>query len=181
MATTRGKAPGDWREERRRRAWALKQQGWSQRQIAVALGVTEGAVSQWVKRAREGGGVAALTAGVAPGPTPKLTATQREQIPELLRKGAEHYGFIGAVWTPPRVAEVIQRTFGVRYHPDHVRRLLHGLRWSVQKPVRRASQRKEAAIRTWREERWPAIKRGLKTRNGPSSGSMKPASGSYRA
>src|SRR4051794_26819845 len=116
MGTTTSKAPRDWREERRRRAWALKQQGWSQRRIAEALGVTEGAVSQWLKQAREGGGVAALRARVAPGPTPKLTAAQREQLPALLQRGAEHYGFIGAVWTTKRVAAVIQRHFGVRYH-----------------------------------------------------------------
>ena len=40
---------GDWREARRFRAWALKEQGWSQVRIAEALGVTEGAVSQWFK------------------------------------------------------------------------------------------------------------------------------------
>ena len=48
----------DWRAERRKRAWALKQQGWLQKDIAAALGVSEGAVSQWLKRAREAGGIA---------------------------------------------------------------------------------------------------------------------------
>ena len=45
----------DWREGRRRRAWELKQQGWKQTAIAAALGITPGAVSQWLKRAREDG------------------------------------------------------------------------------------------------------------------------------
>jgi predicted transcriptional regulator len=45
----------DWREGRRLRAWELKQEGWTQQQIADALGVSKGAVSQWMKRAREGG------------------------------------------------------------------------------------------------------------------------------
>jgi transposase len=45
----------DWREERRKRAWNLKQQGWKRKEIAIALGVTEGAVSQWIKQGREGG------------------------------------------------------------------------------------------------------------------------------
>ena len=44
----------DWREGRRLRAFELKQQGWSQQRIAEALGVSKGAVSQWMKRAREG-------------------------------------------------------------------------------------------------------------------------------
>lgn len=44
----------DWREGRRLRAFELKKRGWTQRDIADALGVTEGPVSQWMKRAREG-------------------------------------------------------------------------------------------------------------------------------
>jgi transcriptional regulator with XRE-family HTH domain len=40
----------DWREERRKRAWDLKEQGWRQKDIAEALGVSEGAVSPWLSR-----------------------------------------------------------------------------------------------------------------------------------
>src|SRR3954453_19653548 len=97
MAQEAGRAKG-WREERRLRAWALKAKGWSQQKIAEALGVTGGAVSQWMRRGREGG-VEALERRVAPGPTPKLTAEQRAQVPELLGRGAEAFGFRGDVWT----------------------------------------------------------------------------------
>src|SRR5438876_11633595 len=62
--------PRDWNEGRRLRAWELKQQGWKQRAIAAALGVTEGAVSQWIKRARQGG-PEALRRRTAPGGRPK--------------------------------------------------------------------------------------------------------------
>jgi transposase len=47
--------PRTWKEARRLQAWHLKQQGWPQRQMAEALGVSEGAVSQWMKRAHDGG------------------------------------------------------------------------------------------------------------------------------
>jgi transposase len=154
---TRGRIH-DWREGRRLRALELKEQGWSQRMIATALGVTEGAVSQWLRRAREGGGAEALRHRPSPGRPPKLTPEQRAQIPDLLAKGAEAYGFIGPVWTPARVAAVIERTFGVRYAPSHVARLLRQRRWSVQKPERRATQRDEAAIARWWDETWPALK-----------------------
>jgi transposase len=53
----------------------------------------------------------------------RLTEEQKAQIPQLLAKGAEAYGFRGDVWTARRVAEVIERTFGVHYHRDHVGRL----------------------------------------------------------
>src|SRR5215208_3102109 len=50
----------NWREGRRLGAFELKEQGWKQKEIAKALGVTEGAVSQWMKRAREQQGVEGL-------------------------------------------------------------------------------------------------------------------------
>ncbi len=167
---TQAKPPVEWREGRRLRAWELKRQGWSQQAIADALGVTAGAVSQWMRRAGEGG-VEGLRRRVAPGPPPKLTAEQRGQLPTLLARGAEAFGFRGEVWTAKRVAAVIRREFGVRYHPNHVGKLLRAAGWSVQKPVRRASQRDEAAIGAWYAERWPALKRGPTGKAGRSSGS----------
>ena len=165
MATTALSSPHDWREARRLRAWELKQQGWKQRTIAAALGVTPGAVSQWLKRAATGG-VAALRNRLRPGPTPKLTPEQRARIPELLARGAEAYGFVGDVWTTTRVAAVIEREFGVRYHPAHVSRLLRAFGWSVQRPIRRATQRDESAIAAWYAEHWPALKKGPKPQGG---------------
>jgi transposase len=149
----------DWREERRKRAWALKQEGWPQKDIARALGVSEGAVSQWLKRAREVGGIEALKRRPAPGTTPRLRAEQRAQLPTLLARGAEAYGFRGDVWTARRVAQLITDTFGVRYHRDHVSRVLRQIGWSRQRPVTRATQRDEQAIKQWQEERWPALRK----------------------
>jgi len=159
----------DWREERRMRAWKLKEQGWQQKEIAGALGVTEGAVSQWLKRGRAEG-VEALKAHPPLGMTPRLTAEQKVQIPELLARGAQAYGFRGDVWTASRVAEVIARMFGVRYHRDHVGKLLREAGWSRQKPVERARQRDEEAIKKWGEERWPALKKKPSRTKPPSFG-----------
>ncbi len=160
----------DWREERRKRAWVLKQEGWLQKDIAAALGVSEGAVSQWLKRAREQGGVEALARRPPPGMRARLSPEQRAQIPALLARGAEAHGFRGDVWTAKRVAEVIRRAFGVRYHRDHVSRLLRQLGWSRQQPVERATQRNEAAIQQWYEQRWPTLKKGPRRKGAPSSG-----------
>lgn len=159
----------DWGEGRRRRAWELKQQGWKQTAIAAALGVTPGAVSQWLKRAREEG-VEALRGHPAAGPTPRLTPEQQARIPALLARGAPAWGFVGEVWTCKRVAAVIRRTFGVSYHPAHVYRLLQRLEHSVPRPVDRATQRDEDAIARWWQERWPALKKKRATRGGRSSG-----------
>ena len=161
--------PLDWRDGRRQRAWELKEQGWKQTAIAAALGVTPGAVSQWLKRARTQG-VQALRGHPAAGPMPRLTPEQQAQIPALLARGAPAWGFVGEVWTCKRVGEVIRRTFGVAYHPAHVYRLLQRLEHSVQRPVDRAAQRDEDASALWWRERWPALKKKRTTRGGRSSG-----------
>src|SRR5918994_613873 len=149
----------NWREGRRLRALELKERGWKQSEIAEALGVSEGAVSQWMKRAREEG-TQALRHKPPPGAPSRLSDEQRARLPELLAQGAEAHGFRGEVWTCQRVAVVIRREFGVSYHPAHVSRLLKVLRQSVQKPKRRAEQRDEEAIDNWKDKKWPSLKRG---------------------
>jgi transposase len=111
MDNSLSKGATDWREGRRLRAFELKQEGWSQQQIAEALGVSKGAVSQWMKLAREGG-VEALKRQPAPGALPRLSEHQRAKVPELLERGAEAHGFRGEAWTCERVAKVIRREFG---------------------------------------------------------------------
>lgn len=149
-------------------AWHLKQRGWSQRQIAEALGVSEGAVSQWMTRARDIG-PEALRRRPPPGAPRRLSPAQLARLPDLLHRGPTAYGFRGELWTRSRVAAIIRLEFGVSYHPRHVGRLLDSLRWSPQKPVRRAQQRNEAAIAQWRDETWPAIKRGRRLNSKRSS------------
>jgi transposase len=157
MEKTLSSQASDWREGRRLRAFELKKRGWKQTEIADALGVTEGAVSQWMKRAREEG-VEGLRHKPPPGATPRLSEDERAELAELLALGAEAHGFRGEVWTCERVALVIRREFGVSYHPAHVSRLLKALRQSLQKPQRRAEQRDEEAIERWKEKKWPSLK-----------------------
>jgi len=136
------------KEFRRLRAWELHRDGWSGQEIAEALGVSEAAVSQWLAKARTAGPEALRAAWR--GSRPRLTEEQRARLPELLARGAEAFGFAGALWTTARIADVIEREFGVRYHRDHIGKLLRRCGWTYQKPVRRASQRDEAAIAAWK-------------------------------
>lgn len=168
MKTQDDELPRDWREGRRFRALELHEAGWIGERIAEALGVTAGAVSQWLARARVGGREA-LRTHPPPGPKAKLTAEQRAALPELLAKGAEAYDFVGDVWTAKRVALMINREFGVRYHPAHLSRLLRQQGLSVQKPVVRATQRNEAAVAAWQAERWPALEVKPRLRTARSS------------
>ena len=169
MSTTDRNPPRSWQEGRRLRAWELSQQGWTQQQIAQALGVTQGAISQWLKRATLHG-IEALRDHPAPGAKPLLSADQRTQLVTLLCEGAEAFGFRGDVWTCRRVAQLIKDQFQVSYHPDHVGRLLRQLGWSPQRPVVRATERDEAAIAAWYAEGWPALKKRRSTKAERSSG-----------
>jgi transposase len=148
----------DLKELRRRRALELDRAGWLQADIAAALGVSNGAVSKWLAAARRGG-PDALRARPIPGRPPRLSDQQKQRLPELLWEGAEAHGFRGEVWTCARVAKAIERTSGVRYHKDHVGRLLKGLGWTPQVPAVRAVQRDEEAIERWRVEVWPERKK----------------------
>jgi transposase len=150
--------PPECREWRRFRALYLKRRGWYQRDIAEALDVSEVTVSDWLALVRDGG-PDALRARSSPGPPPKLTASQKRSIPELLWHGPEAYGFRGLVWTCARIARVIEEEFGVRYHKGHIGRILKALRWTPQKPIKRAIQRDEEAIIRWRVETWPELRR----------------------
>ena len=119
----------NWREYRRFQAWELYQKGWRQKDIAVAVGVTKGSISQWVKRAKAAG-VDSLRHRKPPGARPRLTPEQRAQLPGLLPQGAESFGFRGDIWTQPRVTEVIRRQFQVSYYSSQVGRIPKECRWS---------------------------------------------------
>src|SRR5215203_6876467 len=92
MEKTLSSQATNWREGRRLRASELKERGWKQTHIADALGVTEGTVSQWMKRAREEG-VEGLRHKPPPGATPRLSEEQRAKVPELLARGVQAHGF----------------------------------------------------------------------------------------
>jgi transposase len=150
------KVADSW-EWQRMQAWRLKQLGWKQRDIAVALSVSKGAVSRWLTTAALLG-PEALRSRPIPGHPSKLTPDQRRRLPDYLWHGAEAYGFRGDVWTCARIARVIEEEFGVSYSKSQVSRLLRDLGWTPQVPITRAIQRDEVAIEHWRTEVWPELK-----------------------
>jgi transposase len=169
MSTTGYNQPNSWREVRRQRAWALHQQGWTQSHIATALGVTQGVVSKWLARAINDT-PSALADRPKSGRPPTLQPDQLAQLVQLLTQGAQAHGFLGDVWTRRRVAQLIKEKFAVSFHVTHVGRLLKLIDWTPQKPIIRATQRDEAAITAWHEQRWPALKKSACMKDELSSG-----------
>ena len=143
---------------RRRIAGRLLLQGKGIREVARLVDAAPSSVSRW-KRALDEAGLEALQAKPHPGRRPRLTPEQKETLKQILVQGAPAAGFPTDLWTLARVAEVIERTFGVPYHPGHVWYLLRQLNFRPQKPERRARERDETAIEHWRQAEWPRIKK----------------------
>jgi transposase len=142
--------------------------------IARRLGVSRAALTQWNHRLAQAG-LAGLHQRRAPGRRPRLTDAQWEQLLGQLQQGAVAAGFATERWTLPRIARVVERTFGVRYHGSALSRALHARGWSPQQPLPRATERDEALIAAWLRRDWPRIKRGLATAGVPWPSWMKQA------
>jgi transposase len=145
-------------EARRRSVVALLEQDLSLHEIARRLGCHASSVLRW-RNALHAGGPAALTAKPVAGRPPRLTAKQKARLGQLLRQGAMAHGYRTALWTTQRIAALIERRLGVRYHRNHVGKLLHQLGWSHQTPERRAVERDDVAIAAWKQAVWPRVKK----------------------
>ena len=93
------------------------------------------------------------------GRKPRLEPGQLERLRRGLKEGPEALGYGSGLWTAWRVADLIERQSGQKFHPGHVWRILRSLGWSCQRPVGRATQRDEPAIKRWKRVRWPQIKK----------------------
>jgi transposase len=145
-------------EARRQRVVALLDQELSLHEIARRLGCHASSVLRW-RNAWQAGGLEGLKAKPAAGRPARLTAKQKARLGQLLRQGAMAHGYRTELWTTQRIAALIERHLGVRYHRNHVGKLLHRLGWSHQKPERRAVERNEAAIAAWKQSVWPRVKK----------------------
>lgn len=154
----RPKGSADLLADRRRRALALLDRGYSLHEVGRQVGCAAVSVMRW-RDARRRVGAKALEVRFSPGRPRKLDAAQRRRLVGLLLKGATAHGWRTNLWTTARIAELVRREFGVAYHRDHIGRLLHSLGWSVQKPERRALERNEEAIERWKQKDWPHIKK----------------------
>ncbi len=147
-------------EERRMAAADLFAKGVAQGEIARQLGVAHQTVSDWHDKWKVGGKKALRGAGRA-GRPPKVTPGDLAKVERALRKGPRANGYGTDLWTLARVSEVIEEVTGVKYHPGHVWRVLRQMGWSRQRPARAASERDDAAIERWVNERWPRVKKAV--------------------
>ncbi|WP_271189192.1 winged helix-turn-helix domain-containing protein [Dactylosporangium matsuzakiense] len=146
--------------ERRMRAVELFEAGRRQADVVAELGVSAQTASRW-HRAWLDGGRDALAGAARLGRTPRLSDGQVAEVEAALLAGPTANGFGTDMWTLARVADVIERTTGVRYTLSQTWLILRQrLGWTRQRPARRAVERDDAAIETWAKQDWPRIKRG---------------------
>jgi len=162
-------------EGRRKQAAKLFRAGEILASVARALRVSRQSVSRWYRQWKQGGARALRAAGRA-GRKPKLNSQQLRGVDRALRQGARAHGFGTDLWTLPRMAMVIERLTGVRYHPGHVWKILDAMHWTLQRPARQARERNEEAVRRWVSERWPAVKKTPDVEKHGSPSKMKAAS-----
>ena len=165
----------DFEALERRRLEALRrivEEGPSQSDTARRVGAAQQSVNGWVKRYRQEG-QAGLAKARRAGRPRLLSERQRAELATLLLEGPEAHVFPTPLWTCPRVAWMIRERFGVDYHEGHVWKLLRSSNWSPQRPVGKARERNEQAIREWKRVTWPAVKQKPRNKAVRSSSSTR--------
>ena len=147
-------------EERRREAARRLRKGESQAEVARQLGVSRQSISRWAA-ALAVEGLRGLRRAERAGRKPQLEAAQLKQLARLLEAGPEAAGFATGLWTLPRVVQLIEQRFGVRFGTTRVWQLLRSLGFTPQRPTGRARQRDEQPIAQWKRKRWPQVKKPL--------------------
>jgi transposase len=143
---------------KRIRAGRLLQKGKRPAEIALEVGVARQTVYTW-KAIFDEGGLDALRDVPLRGRPAKLDASQLEEVRRAVLQNPTEHGFGTELWTLKRVGVVINRLHGVKFSQAQIWRILGSLGFSPQKPDKRAIERNEDVVRSWKRSKWPAFKK----------------------
>lgn len=146
-------------------------------ELSDELGVTRGAINRWMQWF-QAQGTEGLRTRIPPGGVARLTSVQYEELSSTIEGGPEAAGFTTGVWTGPMIGEWIRRQYKVKYHNQHIPRLLHKLGFSVQRPRRRLARADIELQAFWLKSKFPAIKKKRRLAEGSSSSRTRRAFGS---
>jgi len=156
---------GAYRVARRLPAVVLNATGRTSGEVAHLLAASRSKVSEWLANYLRHG-VAGLLEGHRSGRPARLTAGQRQELGDIVESGPVAYGVDCGVWTSPRLARVIEEEWGIAYHPGHVRRLLHEMGFSVQRPRRILVRADPVQQDRWQRDDYPRLKKSPARRAG---------------
>jgi transposase len=125
--------------------------------IARRLRFSREIVYRWLRRLRAGG-LRALRRRPAPGARPKLSPQQIRTVKHWVTQPASRFGFVSDLWTVVRLRIVIRRQFHITFSPSGLWRFLRREGLSPQRPLKRALERDEEAIRRWVRQEYPRIR-----------------------
>jgi transposase len=168
MATKQYKRDFKQLEARRRRGMRMLARGLSQAEVARSCEVSRQTAMTWARLLAEDPQAWRRRPLGRPG---AFSEKERSRLAKLLLQGAMANGFATEVWTLARVAKLIEREFGHAFSVSYVWAVLREMGFSSQRPVGRATQRDEQAIRQWKTKRWPALKKTPDATDAPSSSS----------
>lgn len=140
---------------------ALVGEGRSQVEVARLLSVSANAVGNWVRAHRRGGdqALSARRRGRRGGHT-KLSDAQQQKIARLIvGNNPDQLKLPGFLWTRALVRDLIAQRLAIKIGEDTVGRYLRAWGFSPQKPMRRAYEQSDEAVRQWLEERYPQIEK----------------------
>lgn len=129
--------------------------GLKQADVSRKYDVHPSSVSRWNKELQEHG-VKGLRRRKALGAPSKLSKEQQEALRVIILRGVTAYGYKTDFLTLRRVADVIEKEFGVTYHFRSLSEVPHRMGFSCQRPTRKAAERREADMQDWLENRWKA-------------------------
>jgi len=149
---------GSYRVAKRLQAVVMNAEGYSSGEIAKILKAPRSKASEWL-RAYEERGVEGLLEGHRSGRPSGLNEKQLRKLGDILDSGPAEYGLDTGIWTSPMISWVIEEEFGIEYHPGHVRKILHDIGFSVQRPKRVLARADAAERDRWQRYTYPDIKK----------------------
>jgi len=149
---------GAYRVAKRLQAVVLNSEGRTSGDLARILKAPRSKVSEWLAR-YQAHGVEGLLEGYRSGRPARLTEAQNRRLGDILDSGPVAYGLDTGIWTSPMIAWVVEEEFGIVYHPGHVRKLLHDLGFSVQRPRRVLARADRHQQDRWHRYLYPRLKK----------------------
>jgi transposase len=152
---------GAYRVAKRLQAVLLNSGGHASGELASLLSAPRSKVSEWLSNYEEYG-VEGLLEGYRPGRPALLTPDQSRELYDIVESGPVAYGLDSGIWTSPMIARIIEEEYGILYHPGHVRKLLHKLGFSVQRPKRVLALADKEKQDEWHRKTFPNLKKKRK-------------------
>jgi transposase len=136
------------------------QEGYTKVDIALALGASRQNVSRWCNLYEEGG-LEALELGRRgrrPMEQAKLSWNQCGNIVRIIQDNTpDQLRMPFVLWTAAAVRDLISTKFKVTFHLRTVRKYLKKWGFTPQKPIKKAWQQSDPAVKEWLEKQYPAI------------------------